>query len=152
MFSESLVISSREEAEKCISKIKEFKKIGIVIQTTQLNENFKEIIPVIAEHSKELKIYNTICNATFKRQKAAKELADEVELMVVVGSKLSANTTHLAEVLKPIKNTIHIESKQDIDLYNNLLKNTDKIGVTAGASTPDFVIDEVIKKIGEIDS
>ncbi len=151
-FFESLVISSKEEAEKNILKIREFGKIGVVIQTTQLNENFKDIIPFIAEHSKELKIYNTICDATFKRQKAAKELAAEVDLMVVVGSRSSANTTHLAEILKPVIETIHIESKQDLINFKNLLQNTDKIGVTAGASTPDFVIDEVIKEIGEINS
>jgi len=151
-FSESLVISSGKEVKKYTPVIKEHKKIGVVIQTTQLNENFKEIIPLISEHAKELKIYNTICNATFKRQKAAKELAEEVDLMVVVGSKSSANTTHLSEILKPIIKTIHIEKKQDLDLYRDLLANTFRIGVTAGASTPDFVIDEVIKEIGEIDT
>ena len=150
--SESIVISSKKEAENYVSKIKGFKKIGVVIQTTQLNENFKAIIPVIAEYSKELKVYNTICDATFKRQKAAKELAEDADLMVVVGSKSSANTTHLAEILKPIKKTIHIENKDDLAKHENLFINAGKIGVTAGASTPDFVIEEVIKKIGEIDS
>ncbi|HSA05921.1 MAG TPA: 4-hydroxy-3-methylbut-2-enyl diphosphate reductase [Candidatus Gastranaerophilales bacterium] len=151
-FSESIVISSIEEARKFIPKIKEFKKIGVVIQTTQLNENFKEIIPVIAEYSKELKVYNTICDATFKRQQISKELAGTVDLMIVVGSKASANTTHLAEILKPIKTTIHIENKNDLHIYGDLLANTQKIGVTAGASTPEFVIDEVIKEIGETNS
>ncbi|NLF83249.1 MAG: 4-hydroxy-3-methylbut-2-enyl diphosphate reductase, partial [Candidatus Gastranaerophilales bacterium] len=105
-FSESLVISSKQEAEKYADKIAGFRKIGVVVQTTQLNENFQEIIPLLASHAKELKIYNTICDATFKRQKAAKELAGEVDLMVVVGSNSSANTAHLAEVIKPIKDTI----------------------------------------------
>lgn len=70
--------------------------------------------------------------------------------MVVVGSKSSANTTHLAEILNPIKTTIHIECKQELKNYNELLNNTTKIGVTAGASTPDFIINEVIKEIGEV--
>ncbi len=151
-FSESFVISSKEEAEKYIPKINEFRKIGVVIQTTQLNENFKDVIPIIAEHSRELKIYNTICDATFKRQKAAKELAEEVDLMVVVGSKSSANTTHLADVLKPIKKTVHIEKQQALKDFTELIKNAEKIGVTAGASTPNSVIDKVIKEIGEINS
>lgn len=149
-FSESTVISSKEECEKNLDKIKKSRKIGVVVQTTQLVENFKEIIPLVAEHSKELKVYNTICNATFKRQKAAKELAQTVELMVVVGSRTSANTTHLAEILKPVKKTIHIENSQELDNYGDLLAKTHKIGVTAGASTPDFVINEVIRQINEI--
>lgn len=148
-YSESFVISSKQEAEEFIPKIREFKKIGVVTQTTQLNENFKEIIAVIAEHSKELKIYNTICDATCKRQKAAKELADNVDLMIVAGSKTSANTTHLAEILKPIKTTIHIETKDDLKAYADIISKTHKIGVTAGASTPDLVINEVIEEIGE---
>lgn len=149
---ESFVIASKQEAEDYIPQIIKFKKIGVVIQTTQLNENFKEIISVIAEHAKELKVYNTICDATFKRQKEAKELANSVDLMVVVGSKSSANTTHLAEVLKPIKTTIHIETKNDLNIHKEKILKTHKIGVTAGASTPNSVINEVIKVIGEINS
>ena len=149
-FAESLVISSAQEAEEFASVFKKFKKIGIVVQTTQLREKFKDIIAVIAEHAKELKIYNTICDATCKRQNTAKELAGEVDLMVVVGSKTSANTTHLAEILKPIKTTIHIESKENLTEYKEVIKKNNKIGVTAGASTPDAVIQEVIKVIGEI--
>jgi (E)-4-hydroxy-3-methyl-but-2-enyl pyrophosphate reductase len=148
-FSESLVIASKQEAEKYVDTIAGFRKIGVVVQTTQLNENFQEIIPLLASHTKELKIYNTICDATFKRQKAAKELAGEVDLMVVVGSNSSANTAHLAEVIKPIKETIHIEKKDDLCKYDDVLAKSCKIGVTAGASTPDFVINEVIKEIGE---
>lgn len=151
-FAESIVISSRQEAEYNIDKIKRYRKIGVVVQTTQLVENFKQIIPIIAEYASELKIYNTICDATFKRQKAAQELAGNVDVMVVVGSRESANTTHLTEILKPVKQTIHIESKQEIDNYRDLIEKTYKIGVTAGASTPDFVINDVIneiKRIGE---
>jgi len=149
-YSESIIISSKEEAEKNIGKIAAFKKIGIVIQTTQLVENFKQILPVIAGPSTELKIYNTICDATFKRQKAALELADTVDLMIVVGSRESANTTHLAEILKPVKTTIHIENSQDLLNHRDLIQKKTKIGVTAGASTPDFVINEVINEIERI--
>ena len=131
-------------------EIKESKKIGIVIQTTQLIENFKEILPVIAEFSKELKIYNTICSATFKRQQSAKTLAKEVELMIVVGSKSSANTSHLAEIIRPIKETILIETSEELENYKNIIDKTQKIGVTAGASTPEYVINEVINRIGEL--
>ena len=169
---EALVISSKEEAEKFAENVtknamkiaknegetvknatpKESKKIGVVIQTTQLIENFKEILPVIAEYSKELKVYNTICSATFKRQQSAKALAGEVELMIVVGSKSSANTTHLAEIIKPIKKTILIETSEELENYKDLINKAQKIGVTAGASTPEYVITEVIKRIGEVNS
>lgn len=146
----ALVISSKEAAENFIPKIKESKKIGVVIQTTQLIENFKEILPVIAEYSKELKVYNTICSATFKRQKSAKALAKEVEFMIVVGSKSSANTTHLAKILRPINKTILIETSEELEIYKDVIDEISKIGVTAGASTPEYIINEVIKKIGEL--
>lgn len=146
---EAIVISSKEEVLKYISLIKNSKKIGIVIQTTQLVENFKEILPIIAEYAKELKLYNTICHATHKRQLAAKELAKEVDLMIVVGSKNSANTTHLAEIISTITDAIHIETYEELDLHMSLIEKAQKIGVTAGASTPDYVIDDVVKKVGD---
>lgn len=146
---ETIVISSINEAYLKINEIKESKRIGIVVQTTQLPENFKEILSIISVHAKELKIYNTICSATFKRQQAAKELANEVDLMIVVGSKLSANTTHLAEILSPITTTLHIETEKEIENYKDLINTAKKIGITAGASTPEFVIKEVINRIGD---
>jgi len=149
---EAIIISSKEETEKFLPEIKESKKIGVVIQTTQLIENFKEILPLIAEYSKELKVYNTICSATFKRQQSAKALAREVELMIVVGSKSSANTTHLAEIIKPIKKTILIETSEELENYKDSINKAQKIGVTAGASTPEYVITDVIKRIGELNS
>ena len=86
---------------------------------------------------------------TGKRQKEAKLLAQEADLMVVVGSKSSANTTHLAEILSTITQTIHVETSKDLKNYKDLIKKAQDIGITAGASTPDFIINEVIKKIGE---
>lgn len=143
------MISSVNEVFANIEKIRQAKKIGIVIQTTQKSENFKKILPIIAENSKELKVHNTICSTTFKRQQEAQVLAKEVELMVVVGSKASANTTNLAEILSEITRTIHIENPEELDLYKDLLSIVNKIGVTAGASTPEFVINEVINRIGD---
>lgn len=147
--SEAIVVSSAEKVKPYIPLIKKSNKVGIVIQTTQLVENFKEILPLIAEHSKELKLYNTICQATHKRQQAAKELAKEVDLMIVVGSKNSANTTHLAEIISTITDTIHIETYEELNMHTSLIEKAQKIGVTAGASTPNYVIDEVVKKVGD---
>ena len=81
------------------------------------------------------------------RQSEAKELAKNSDLMIVVGSKKSANTTHLAEILKNITPTIHIETEQELDNYKDLIKKSQKISITAGASTPDSVIEKVIEKI-----
>ena len=81
------------------------------------------------------------------RQNEAKELAKTSGLMVVVGSKKSANTTHLAEILKNITKTIHIERAEELDEFKDLINENDDISVTAGASTPQNIIDEVIKRL-----
>jgi len=145
----SIVISSPQEVENYSSELKADKKIGVVVQTTGLAENFKDIVKIIASYSKELRVFNTICPATIYRQQSALELADEVDLMIVAGSKSSANTLHLVEILSKKVNTLHIETAQDIDKYKNLISKSTKIGITAGASTPDFVIDKIIQRIGE---
>ena len=81
------------------------------------------------------------------RQSEARELAKESDLVIVAGSKKSANTTHLAEILKDITTTIHIENDSELDNFAELIKNAKKIGITAGASTPQSIIEKVIKKL-----
>lgn len=132
------------------SALKKEQKIGIVIQTTQRIEYLKEVLDYLAPISKELRVINTICASTSLRQNEAKNLAKESDLMVVVGSKKSANTTHLAEILTPICSTIHIECDKELDNYADLIKNSKNIGITAGASTPDYIINKVIVGIKEI--
>ena len=92
-------------------------------------------------------MFNTICPSTAKRQKEAVENAKESDLMIVIGGKNSANTTHLAEILKEITPTIHIEDSYELEKYTKEVEKSHNIGVTAGASTPKDVIDEVIKKL-----
>jgi len=145
----SVVISLPEEVELYAEEFKKDKKIGVVVQTTGLAENFKDIVKIIASYSKELRVFNTICPATIYRQQSALELANGVELMIVAGSKSSANTLHLVQILNERVNTLHIETAQDIDKYKDLISKASKIGITAGASTPDFVIEEIIQRIGE---
>ena len=133
-------------------KLKEFTKnakIGVVTQTTQKTENLKNILPILIENAKELRCYNTICHTTRNRQKEAEDLARQADLMIVVGGRTSANTTHLAEILKNITKTAHVETEQEFANRQNLIEESSTIGVTAGASTPQDVIDNVIKKIGE---
>ena len=81
------------------------------------------------------------------RQVEAKELAKESDLVIVVGSKKSANTTHLAEILKDITETIHIENADELENYKDLIDKSINISVTAGASTPQDVIEKVIEKL-----
>ena len=83
----------------------------------------------------------------FSQLSEAKELAKESDLMIVVGSKKSANTTHLAEILKAITSTIHIETSEELDEYKDLIEKSQKISITAGASTPQNVINNVVNKI-----
>lgn len=131
-------------------ELKEHKKIGVVIQTTQMISTLNPIVEYLTGISKELHIANTICPSTSQRQNEALKLAKENELMIVAGSKNSANTTHLAQITKEITNTIHIESAKELKQYNDEIKNAYKIGVTAGASTPQSVIDEVIEVLNAV--
>jgi len=142
-----LVADSVEQLEPYAKELKAHKKIGIVVQTTQMISTLNDIIKYLTPISKELHIANTICQSTSMRQSEARELAENSDLMVVVGSKKSANTTHLAEILKGITNTIHIETDKELDKYTDLIEKSQKISITAGASTPQSVIEKVIKNI-----
>ena len=143
----AIILSSKEDIEKYIDEIKKSKKIGIVSQTTQKTENLQDILSELIKFAKEIKVYNTICATTAKRQSEAKLLAKEVDLMIVVGSHSSANTSHLYEILKDITTTIHIETEKELSGYDNLIEKAKNIGVTAGASTPEFIINKVIETI-----
>ncbi|MBO6303702.1 MAG: 4-hydroxy-3-methylbut-2-enyl diphosphate reductase [Selenomonadaceae bacterium] len=119
-------------------------KLGIVSQTTFSGENFKKIVLALIDKSQEVKIERTICNATSERQKAAAELAEKVDLMLVIGGKNSANTTRLYQLCKEKCKTYHIETAEELqDQWFDKIK---KIGITAGASTPDWIIKEVYVK------
>lgn len=142
-----IVAASTEQLKPFEAEIKSHKKTGVVVQTTQRITTLNEIVEYLTAISKELHIANTICQSTAMRQKEAKELAKENDLVIVVGSKKSANTSHLAEILKDITKTIHIENDTELDNYKELINKAQKIGITAGASTPQNIIEKVIKKI-----
>lgn len=145
----AIVISKPEEVEIFQKNLKSAEKIGIVVQTTQKIELLNKILAEITPFSKEIVVFNTICPATKNRQKEAVKLAQDAELMIVAGGRNSANTTHLAEILSEITQTIHIETADELENYDNLLKQCQNIGVTAGASTPKEIIERIILKIGE---
>ena len=128
-------------------ELKKYSKIGVVVQTTQMISTLNSIISYLTPISKELHIANTICKSTSMRRAQAQNLACDSDLMVVVGSKKSANTTHLAQILKDITTTIHIETSAELESYTDLIESSEKISITAGASTPQNVIEQVIKTI-----
>lgn len=144
-----IVATSVEQLLPYEKELKAYKKIGVVVQTTQMISTLQNIVEYLTPLAKELLIANTICASTSMRQSEAKELAKTSDLMIVVGSKKSANTTHLAEILKPITSTIHIETEQELDNYQDLIEKSEKISITAGASTPDSVIEKVIARLNK---
>ena len=140
-----MIINTLEELEK----LPKMTKLGVVCQTT-LNLNFfKEAIAILSLKVKELKVYNTICSATSIRQKEAKELAGTVDVMLVVGGRNSSNTTKLYQIAKSVNpKSFHIESKEEID--EKWFEGVKSVGITAGASTPQWVIEEIVQRIQEI--
>lgn len=151
MFSDKVyVIPNMETLMTLQEQIKTNKKVGVVIQTTQKLEFLQEVVNYLIPLTSELKVFNTICKSTAKRQQEARELAKTSDLMIVVGGKNSANTTHLAEMLNSITNTLHIEMAEDLEEYKELIEKSNNIGVTAGASTPENIIKSVINKLNEI--
>jgi 4-hydroxy-3-methylbut-2-enyl diphosphate reductase len=139
------VVGSGEE----VKKLPKMKKIGIVAQTTQSFENLKNVVSECLLRGGEIRVFNTICDATAVRQEEAKELACQVDCMLVVGGFNSANTRRLAEVCAEIQpRTHHIETAAEID--SAWFELVERVGVTAGASTPKWIIDEVVERIEEL--
>ncbi len=134
------------ENAKDLKKVEFHDKIGVIAQTTQSAKNFDEVVNGLLPKTNELKTFNTICEATNKMQRSAQETAKRSEIMFVIGDAKSANTKRLKELCEETgAKTYQIESAADLDL--NLIKGFDIIGLTAGASTPDNVIEEVVKKL-----
>ena len=142
-----IVAPDTDSLKEYEEEIKKHKRIGVVVQTTQRIENLQSVVNYLLPFAREIKVFNTICASTSMRQAEAKNLAKESDLMVVVGSKKSANTTHLEEILSGITRTIHIETDVELENFNKLIKNAHNIGVTAGASTPDMIIENVMNKL-----
>ncbi|RUM90219.1 MAG: 4-hydroxy-3-methylbut-2-enyl diphosphate reductase [Thermovibrio sp.] len=134
-----MIINSLDE----LKKLPPMKRLGVVCQTTLNLSFFKEAVSILSLKVKDLKVYNTICSATSVRQKETLELAKEVDVMFVIGGKNSSNTTKLYQIAKEVNpKTYHIESKDEIE--PDWLENSETVGITAGASTPQWVIEEVV--------
>jgi 4-hydroxy-3-methylbut-2-enyl diphosphate reductase len=121
-------------------------KVGVLAQTTQAEEYFKRMVAELKKKIKDVKEHDTICGATSKRQNAAVEVARKVDLMLVVGDKLSANTKRLTELCSETGTETHqIQTVGELEV--KWVVGKEKVGVTAGASTPEWVIEEVLSKL-----
>ena len=123
-----------ESVEKC--------QICVVAQTTFNYKKFKELVEIISKKGYDINVLNTICNATKERQEEARSIAEEVDAMIVIGDKHSSNTQKLFEICeKACNNTYYIQTLGDLDM--NQLRSVETVGITAGASTPNNIIEEV---------
>src|SRR3989344_3781894 len=135
------IIGSPDE----LNSIGKQRRVGLISQTTQSEGMFNETVQKLKRTGAELKISNTICNATAERQSSAIQTANDSDLMIVVGDKSSANTIKLAELCSEITETKQIESVSELEEYWFSGRST--VGITAGASTPDWVVEKVVEKI-----
>ncbi|MDW8095163.1 MAG: 4-hydroxy-3-methylbut-2-enyl diphosphate reductase [Aquificaceae bacterium] len=137
-----VVVESRDDLREVLGK----DKVGIVAQTTQNEQFFKEVVGEIALWAREVKIINTICNATSERQEDVYQLAPQVDVMIVIGGKNSGNTRRLYQIAKSLNpNSYHIETSEE--LKKEWFNGVRKVGITAGASTPDWVIQSVVQRV-----
>lgn len=140
----STVIETREEAEKFL--LEGYEKVCIVSQTTFNYKNFQELVEILAKKRYDRLVLNTICNATNERQAEAAEIAKTVDAMIVIGGKHSSNTQKLFEICKGVcKNTYYIQTLADLD--SDSFRSVQCVGITAGASTPNKIIEEVSKHV-----
>lgn len=144
---EAYIINSEEEA----ISLPKFDKICVVSQTTNTQKKFETLSEILVGKGNEVKIFNTICNATNLRQQSCKEVAQQVDAMIVIGGYHSSNTKKLVEISKEYcKDVYHIETPRELNLKE--LQRFEKIGITAGASTPDWIIKEVIETMDNINN
>lgn len=143
---DAIIISTVEEAEK----LKKTKKAGIVSQSTQTIENVQDIINILMTKVFDLRFVNTICFPTKRNQEQIKELSEIVDLMIIIGSFTSANSKRLTQLsLERNKNTYQVTNATEIDV-SWFKKNINSVGISAGASTPDWIINSVVKKVKDV--
>jgi 4-hydroxy-3-methylbut-2-enyl diphosphate reductase len=127
--------------------------LAVISQTTQSAERFALFVSKLMQKRvgeiSELRVINTLCNATSSQQAAARELAQEVDVMLVVGGRSSANTAHLLEVCLEEGTTAHQVESAD-ELRGEWLHGSERVGITAGASTPDSAVEAVVRRVQEI--
>ena len=137
-----LIVSSKAEAEA----VRRMKRAGIVTQSTQMIENVQEVINVIMNKVYDLRFVNTICFPTKRNHEQIKDMAAENDIMIIIGSFTSANSKRLTELSKQRnKKSYQVTCAEDLDI--GWFQGVKTVGISAGASTPDYLIDEVKNKI-----
>lgn len=148
---DSYLIETKEDINEAIKSFKRsnIKKLLIIVQTTFNLEEFNKYVEQIKQEldeDVEIQVKNTICGATKMRQEETCEISKKVQCMIIIGGKNSSNTKKLYDIAKEnCKNTIIVETKDELDIKN--IKQFEKVGIMAGASTPDYSINEVIEVI-----
>ena len=142
-----VVVLSVEELQEALPKLKE--RVATVAQTTRKFSEYTKIVNFLMEHKKEVRVFNTICNATFENQDAARELSREADVMIVIGGKNYSNTKQLFNICKEnCPDSYLVENEEE--LRPEWFAGKKLCGITAGASTPDWIIEAVIEKIKKI--
>ncbi len=140
-----IIIANPDEA----MNLRKMKKAGVVSQSTQMIENVQDIMNILMEKVFDLRFVNTICFPTRRNHSQIKDLADSCDTMIVIGSFTSANSKRLTQLsLEKNKNTYQVTSAGELN--DSWFKNCEKVGISAGASTPDEIIKEVVNKIKKI--
>ena len=126
-------------------------RYGLVVQTTQRPETLREVAGALAGRCRQLRVLNTLCEATVSRQRSARSLAEKAEVMIVVGGRNSANTARLREICAAAgAPAYHIETARELEA--EWVRGAQKVGVTGGASTPEWVMKEVVARLRELAS
>jgi len=137
------VVMSVQDLDKINFK---YDKIATVAQTTKKKEVYLEIVNALILKNKEVRVFNTICDATFENQDAARDLSKEVDIMIVIGGKNSSNTKQLHAIcLENCADSYLIENSKELE--KQWFEGKKVCGITAGASTPDWIIQEVVNKV-----
>ena len=138
------VVLSKNELKNV--KLKD--RIATVAQTTRKMSDYLDIVNYLIKNYKEVRVFNTICNATFDNQEAVRELSKECDIIIVVGGKNSSNTKQLFNIAKENTEAYLVENENELD--KNWFKNKKICGISAGASTPEWLVEKIISKIKEM--
>lgn len=143
----AFVVNSADEVDAL--RLRE--KVAVVAQTTRKIEEYQQIVGRLMANHKEVRVFNTICNATFDNQDAVRKLSQEADVMIIIGGKNSSNTKQLHSIAKDFcSDSYYVESEED--LQNGWFNGKNFCGISAGASTPDWIIQNVIERIQQITS
>ena len=129
-----------------LQSLKPNSRVALIAQTTRKVEDYMKIANYLTSRHKELRIFNTICNATFENQEAVRKISNKADIMIIIGGKNSSNTKQLFSISRDeCQNSYHIEDENDLDF--EWFRDKNFCGISAGASTPDWIIQNVVNSI-----